>query len=128
MAPDAPASSKVVKGEKGAPGRDKVCGDGLTPRAVAALGVVMTVCVLTAVPETLPLDRRHGGGLRTFVGANNEVHSLHLDGHLFRALLEGCTFALRDIVDAMRTAPNARAAKRSRSPASAKLPDCSYRF
>src|SRR3954452_7116361 len=29
---------------------------------VAALGVVMAVCVLAAVPETLPPDRRHGGG------------------------------------------------------------------
>jgi DHA1 family bicyclomycin/chloramphenicol resistance-like MFS transporter len=41
--------------------------------AVAALGVVMTGCVLAAVPETLPPDRRHGGGLRTFVHAGREV-------------------------------------------------------
>ena len=29
--------ARVVLFEKGKPGRDKVCGDGLTPRAVAAL-------------------------------------------------------------------------------------------
>ena len=29
--------ARVVMFEKGSPGRDKVCGDGLTPRAVAAL-------------------------------------------------------------------------------------------
>lgn len=33
----------------------------------------MTVCVLAAVPETLPPDRRHGGGLRTFARAGREV-------------------------------------------------------
>jgi DHA1 family bicyclomycin/chloramphenicol resistance-like MFS transporter len=41
--------------------------------AVAALGVVMIVCVLAAVPETLPPHRRHGGGLRTFALAGREV-------------------------------------------------------
>ena len=32
------AGSRVIVFEKASPGRDKVCGDGLTPRAVAALG------------------------------------------------------------------------------------------
>src|SRR4051812_48399956 len=41
--------------------------------AVAALGVVMLVCVLLAVPETLPRDRRHGGGLRDFAVAGRQV-------------------------------------------------------
>jgi len=41
--------------------------------AVAALGVVMLVCVLLAVPETLPRDRRHGGGLRDFAAAGRQV-------------------------------------------------------
>jgi DHA1 family bicyclomycin/chloramphenicol resistance-like MFS transporter len=41
--------------------------------AVAALGVVMTVCVLVAVPETLPADRRHAGGLRMFAVAGRQV-------------------------------------------------------
>src|SRR4051794_20009305 len=41
--------------------------------AVAALGVVMTVCVLVAVPETLPPERRHGGGLRAFAVAGRQV-------------------------------------------------------
>ena len=39
-------------------------------------------------PETPLLTTYLGDpiALRTFVGANNEVHSLHLDGHLFRAM------------------------------------------
>jgi DHA1 family bicyclomycin/chloramphenicol resistance-like MFS transporter len=50
---------------------------------VAALGVVMTVCVLIAVPETLPPSRRHGGGLRTFARAGREVlHNRHYVGYV----------------------------------------------
>jgi DHA1 family bicyclomycin/chloramphenicol resistance-like MFS transporter len=41
--------------------------------AVAALGVAMTICVLIAVPETLPPDLRHGGGLRAFAAAGRQV-------------------------------------------------------
>ena len=40
---------------------------------VAGLAVVMAVAVLAAVPETLPPERRHGGGLRTFAVAGREV-------------------------------------------------------
>ena len=40
---------------------------------VAGLGLAMAVAVLVAVPETLPPEKRHGGGLRTFVGASREV-------------------------------------------------------
>jgi MFS transporter, DHA1 family, multidrug resistance protein len=40
---------------------------------VAAMGVVMIVCVLVVVPETLPPERRHGGGLQTFARAGREV-------------------------------------------------------
>lgn len=40
---------------------------------VAALGVVMTGSVLAAVPETLPPERRHGGGLREFAVAAGQV-------------------------------------------------------
>ncbi|MEV4824623.1 multidrug effflux MFS transporter [Micromonospora sp. NPDC049274] len=40
---------------------------------VAALGVVMTLAVLLAVPESLPFDRRHGGGLRAFAVAGRRV-------------------------------------------------------
>ena len=40
---------------------------------VAALGVIMVVAVLVAVPETLPPERRHRGGLRTFATAGREV-------------------------------------------------------
>jgi DHA1 family bicyclomycin/chloramphenicol resistance-like MFS transporter len=41
--------------------------------AVVILGVAMTICVLIAVPETLPPDRRHGGGLRVFATAGRQV-------------------------------------------------------
>ena len=40
---------------------------------VAALGIAMTAAVLAAVPETLPRERRHGGGLRVFAAAGREV-------------------------------------------------------
>ncbi len=40
---------------------------------VAALGAVMIVAVLVAVPETLPPGQRHSGGLRTFAVAGREV-------------------------------------------------------
>ncbi len=41
--------------------------------AVAAMGVAMTVAVLVAVPESLPAERRHGGGLRAFAVAGRQV-------------------------------------------------------
>lgn len=41
--------------------------------AVAALGVVMLAAVLLAVPESLPKQRRHGGGLRAFARAGRDV-------------------------------------------------------
>jgi DHA1 family bicyclomycin/chloramphenicol resistance-like MFS transporter len=40
---------------------------------VAAFCVVMLVAVLVAVPETLPRQRRHSGGLRTFAVAGRQV-------------------------------------------------------
>lgn len=40
---------------------------------VAALGVAMTVAVVGAVPESLPADRRHRGGLRAFATAGRQV-------------------------------------------------------
>jgi MFS transporter, DHA1 family, multidrug resistance protein len=40
---------------------------------VAGLGLVMTLCVLLAVPESLPPERRHGGGLQAFAVAGREV-------------------------------------------------------
>jgi len=40
---------------------------------VAGLGIAMIIAVLVAVPETLPADRRHAGGLRTFVTNGREV-------------------------------------------------------
>jgi MFS transporter, DHA1 family, multidrug resistance protein len=41
--------------------------------AVAGLGLAMTVSVLAAVPESLPPERRHGGGLRTFAVAGRQI-------------------------------------------------------
>ena len=41
--------------------------------AVAAFGLAMIVAVLIAVPETLPPERRHAGGLRAFAVAGREV-------------------------------------------------------
>ncbi|ADB30634.1 drug resistance transporter, Bcr/CflA subfamily [Kribbella flavida DSM 17836] len=40
---------------------------------VAALGLAMTLAALLAVPESLPRERRHAGGLRNFVGAGRIV-------------------------------------------------------
>ncbi len=40
---------------------------------VAALGVAMTMAVLVAVPESLPPERRHGGGFRAFAVAGRQV-------------------------------------------------------
>ncbi|WUJ69468.1 multidrug effflux MFS transporter [Kribbella soli] len=40
---------------------------------VAVLGLAMTVAVLVAVPESLPRDRRHAGGLRSFLTAGRIV-------------------------------------------------------
>ncbi|MDX6282202.1 MAG: transporter, family, multidrug resistance protein, partial [Kribbellaceae bacterium] len=40
---------------------------------VAALGLAMIVAVLIAVPESLPPDRRHAGGLRAFLAAGRIV-------------------------------------------------------
>src|SRR5690349_21226354 len=40
---------------------------------VAALGSAMVVAVLVAVPESLPPQRRHGGGLRAFAAAGRHV-------------------------------------------------------
>jgi DHA1 family bicyclomycin/chloramphenicol resistance-like MFS transporter len=40
---------------------------------VAALGLAMTLAVLIAMPESLPRERRHAGGLRTFLAAGRIV-------------------------------------------------------
>ncbi|GAA2109360.1 multidrug effflux MFS transporter [Microlunatus panaciterrae] len=40
---------------------------------VAALGLAMTLAVLLAVPESLPPERRHSGGLRAFAVAGRQV-------------------------------------------------------
>ena len=53
---------------------------------VAVMGVIMTIAVFAAVPETLPVDRRHGGGLRTFVTAGAQVlRDSHYVGYLIVA-------------------------------------------
>ena len=53
------AGASVVVFEKGAPGRDKVCGDGLTPRAVGALNQL----------DIYLADAHHIRGLRMIAGA-----------------------------------------------------------
>jgi DHA1 family bicyclomycin/chloramphenicol resistance-like MFS transporter len=40
---------------------------------VAALGLVMTLSVFLAVPESLPVERRHSGGLARFAVAGRQV-------------------------------------------------------
>jgi DHA1 family bicyclomycin/chloramphenicol resistance-like MFS transporter len=40
---------------------------------VALLGLAMTLAVLVAVPESLPRERRHAGGLRNFLAAGRIV-------------------------------------------------------
>ncbi|MEU4393493.1 multidrug effflux MFS transporter [Kribbella sp. NPDC023855] len=40
---------------------------------VAALGIAMVIAVLVAVPESLPPERRHAGGLRSFLVAGRVV-------------------------------------------------------
>ena len=40
---------------------------------VALLGLVMTLAVVVAVPESLPPERRHGGGLHSFLVAGRQV-------------------------------------------------------
>ena len=40
---------------------------------VAGLGAVMIIAVVVAIPETLPREQRHGGGLRTFAVAGRQV-------------------------------------------------------
>ena len=40
---------------------------------VAVLGLAMTICVLVAVPESLPPERRHSGGLKAFAVAGRHV-------------------------------------------------------
>jgi DHA1 family bicyclomycin/chloramphenicol resistance-like MFS transporter len=53
---------------------------------VAALGLAMTVAVLAAVPETLPPERRHGGGLRAFATAGRQVlRNRHYVGYVIVA-------------------------------------------
>ena len=40
---------------------------------VAVAGIAMTACVLRFVPDSLPAEQRHGGGLRTFAGSSAAV-------------------------------------------------------
>ncbi|WP_375431836.1 multidrug effflux MFS transporter [uncultured Friedmanniella sp.] len=50
---------------------------------VGALGLAMVVAVLVAVPETLPPERRHAGGLRAFGGAARQLlRNRHYVGYL----------------------------------------------
>jgi MFS transporter, DHA1 family, multidrug resistance protein len=62
---------------------------------VAALGLIMTLAVLVAVPESLPPQRRHGGGLRSFLVAGREVlgHRSYVGYLLVAGAAMGALFA-----------------------------------
>ncbi|HEY9292714.1 MAG TPA: multidrug effflux MFS transporter [Microlunatus sp.] len=62
---------------------------------VAAFATAMLVAVAVGVPESLPSDRRHGGGLRRLIGATGQVLQTRLfTGHLVVfAFSMGTTFA-----------------------------------
>lgn len=62
---------------------------------VAALAGVMLLAVALAMPESLPADRRHGGGLGRLLGATGDVLSSRVfSGHLVVfAFSLGTTFA-----------------------------------
>jgi DHA1 family bicyclomycin/chloramphenicol resistance-like MFS transporter len=62
---------------------------------VAALAGVMVLAVALAMPESLPVERRHGGGLGRLLGATGEVLSSRVfSGHLVVfAFSMGITFA-----------------------------------
>jgi DHA1 family bicyclomycin/chloramphenicol resistance-like MFS transporter len=62
---------------------------------VAALAALMALTVALAMPESLPAERRHGGGLGRLLGATGEVlSSRSFSGHLVVfAFSMGITFA-----------------------------------
>ena len=62
---------------------------------VAAMAAVMLAAVALTMPETLPVERRHTGGLGRLLGATGEVLSSRVfSGHLFVfAFSMGTTFA-----------------------------------
>jgi DHA1 family bicyclomycin/chloramphenicol resistance-like MFS transporter len=62
---------------------------------VAALAAAMLVAVGVGVPESLPLDRRHGGGLGRLIGSTGQVLQTRVfTGHLVVfAFSMGTTFA-----------------------------------
>ena len=63
--------------------------------AVAALGLAMALAVLVAVPESLPPERRRGGGLRNFLVAGRQVlrHRSYVGYLLVAGSAMGAVFA-----------------------------------
>jgi MFS transporter, DHA1 family, multidrug resistance protein len=62
---------------------------------VAALGLAMALAVLLAVPESLPVAQRHGGGLHSFATASRQVlgHRRYLGYLLVAGSAMGVLFA-----------------------------------
>jgi DHA1 family bicyclomycin/chloramphenicol resistance-like MFS transporter len=62
---------------------------------VAGLGLTMALAVLVAVPESLPRERRRGGGLRTFLVAGRQVvgHRSYVGYLLVAGAAMGAVFA-----------------------------------
>ncbi len=55
-------------------------------------GLLMTITAIVFVPESLPVERRHGGGLRQFASGLSEVVRIRLFvGYMLTAVLSGFT-------------------------------------
>jgi MFS transporter, DHA1 family, multidrug resistance protein len=59
---------------------------------LVGFGLLMMITAIVFVPESLPLEQRHGGGLRTFASGLSEVLRIRLFvGYMLTAALSGFT-------------------------------------
>jgi hypothetical protein len=59
---------------------------------LVGLGLLMVITAIVFVPESLPAERRHGGGLRQFISGLSEVLGIRLFvGYVLTAALSGFT-------------------------------------